>query len=184
MFNKSKDKKVGITEEEKKLAEELNEAIEKKLEEVEDKADKEPREYNAAPIDKSDEAAVKLERLTQIISREIAERAAIHFADVTQIAGVRNMGRVLSLMEECEPYVNVLILESVFATYGITAGVEDMEFLYFCVENAPQLFEYFKEDFMTMEEIDEIVVELITSIEDLVEYPGFINRRNNEWPKQ
>ena len=56
--------------------------------------------HNAALIDKSDEAAVKLERLTQIISREIAERAAIHFADVTQIAGVRNMGRVLSLMEE------------------------------------------------------------------------------------
>ena len=63
------------------------------------------------------------------------------------------MGRVLSLMEECEPYVNVLILESVFATCGIISGIEDMEFLYWCVENAPGLFSEFKEEFMTMEDI-------------------------------
>ena len=97
--------------------------------------------------------ARNLRSLVGTIASLIAERSAKYFVGITKKAGLENMGRVLSLMEECEPYVNVLILESVFATCGIISGIEDMEFLYWCVENAPGLFSEFKEEFMTMEDI-------------------------------
>ena len=122
--------------------------------------------------------------LVGTIASLIAERSAKHFVEITKVASLENMGRVLSLMEECEPYASVLLLESVFATCGIISGVEDMEFLYWCVENAPDLFAEFKEEFMTMDVIANLIVEITEIVDDLDDPYGytslFYRRRKND----
>ena len=157
--NKLKEKAV-ITKKDRNNTNEINAESEKQCGGEIESEDFISEEVTVTENNQSDMALRNLNGLIRTISSLIAERAAKHYVEITRIAGMENMGRVLSLMEECEPYVNVLILESVFATCGNTWGVEDMDFLYWCVENAPGLFAEFKEAFMTTETIDDLIVEI------------------------
>ena len=124
------------------------------------------------------------EHLVGTIAYEMAERAARSFMEITEMIGLDNAGRILSVMEECEAYVNVSILEAVFAACGEIERVKDMEFLYDCAENAPNLFEEFNEYFMEMDEIDGTIIELIISPDSYEKFPGFTNRRLLKWQRQ
>ena len=151
-----------------KSADENDVEIEKNV--VEEETDKEnikTEKVSAEEKKQYDAVARNLRSLVRTIASLIAERSAKHFVEITKVAGLENMGRVLSLMEECEPYVNVLILESVFATCGIISGVEDMEFLYWCMENGPGLFVEFKEEFMATDDIADLIVEITEIVDDL-----------------
>ena len=151
-----------------------------KSEEIAEGAGEKSESFSSEEKARCDVAAKKLKYLVGTISSLIAERSVKHFVEITKVADIENIGKVLSLMQECEPYVNVLILEAVFATYGIMSGVEDMEFLYWCAENAPDLFAEFKKDFMTMDKIDELIVKIIektTGLDDPYGYERLQCRR-------
>ena len=154
-----------------------------------DKKDKDvitKEERNAAVnCRETNDLTTKLGYLTETIAYDVAERAVSSFIRIVKNIGMENAGRILSVMGECEPYVNVSILESVFASQGDIERVKDMEFLYDCAENAPGLFEMFNEYFMAAEDIDGIMIELIIRPEAYLEFPGLKNGRSlNEWRRQ
>ena len=180
MINNEKDAAVIAA----KSADENYAKTGKNVAEKTDKEELKPGKNTTEEKKQYEGVARNLRSLVGTIANLIAERSAKRFVDITKNAGLENMGRVLSLMEESEPYVNVLILESVFATYGIISGVEDMEFLYWCVENAPGLFAEFKEEFMAMEDIADLIVKITEIVDDLDDPYGytslFYRRRKND----
>lgn len=127
----------------------------------------------------------KLGYLTETIAYDMAERASQTFIKIVKAIGLDDAGRILSVMGECEPYVNVSILEAVFASQGEIDRAKDMAFLYDCAENAPGLFEMFHEYFMASDEIDGVMIELIVRPDAYLVFPGIKNGRSlREWRRQ
>ena len=127
MFNKQKDKKTGLTDEEKKMADVLNEAIEKKQQE---KADEDPDEFKdeiSIPDGLPPEG-----RLAYNIADHLAEVTAERFSDMIDGMEMDIAKQIVRRLQANDAEALVGMLQEMFLLKGMVHAAEDLDILRDC----------------------------------------------------
>ena len=147
MFNKQKDKKTGLTDEEKKMADVLNEAIEKKQQE---KADEDPDEFKdeiSIPDGLPPEG-----RLAYNIADHLAEVTAERFSDMIDGMDMDIVRQIIRRLQASDAEALVGMLQEMFLIKGMVHAAEELDILRACEEFEESIYWLFQ-DIMSDQEV-------------------------------
>ena len=123
MFNKLKDKSTGLTDDEKKLAAELNEAIEKQKREEADDCEEGIEDFNELS---------QAGRLAYNIADHLAEVTAERFSDMIDGMEMDIAKQIVRRLQANDAEALVGMLQEMFLLKGMVHAAEDLDILRDC----------------------------------------------------
>ena len=136
MFNKLKDKSTGLTDDEKKLAAELNEAIEKQKREEADDCEEGIEDFNELS---------QAGRLAYNIADHLAEVTAERFSDMIDGMEMDIAKQIVRRLQANDAEALVGMLQEMFLLKGMVYAAEDLDILRDCEDFEESIYWRFQD---------------------------------------
>ena len=145
MIRSNRDKEVGLSEEEKKIA--------AKLKELAAAADKEAMEETDY------EQMSPIEQLSADIAAHLANNAACRIAGIIEEANQGSAKQLVIRFENSDSRTLVRMIQAIFLSHGMKHAAEELDVLEDCEPFDCEVFDAFADEFLGAEEIDRYTVE-------------------------
>ena len=142
MFNKLKDKSTGLTDDEKKLAAELNEAIEKQKREEADDCEEGIEDFNELS---------QAGRLAYNIADHLAEVTAERFSDMIDGMEMDIAKQIVRRLQANDAEALVGMLQEMFLLKGMVHAAEDLDILRDCEDFEESIYWRFQDTLSNQE---------------------------------
>lgn len=144
MIKSKKEKEVGLSEEEKKIAAKL-----KEFAEAADKEEMGQPDY---------ELMSPVEQLSTDVAACLANNAACRMAEIIEDMDPESARQLVARFENSDSRILISMIQGIFLSHGMTHAAEDLDVLEECEPFDSQVFDGFSDEFLGAEEIDRYAV--------------------------
>ena len=144
MINSKKEKEIGLTEEEKKIAVKLKELSAADTEEVAE------TDY---------EQMSPVEQLSTDVADRLASNTAYRMAEIIEEMDPESAQQLIIRFENSDSRTLMSMIQAIFLSHGMKHAAEDLDILEECEPFDSQVFDGFADEFLGSEEIDQYTVE-------------------------